>query len=142
MSLIWVAVAVICLILELTAGNLFIICFSIGAASASITAFMGTGIYFQVITFATVSVASIFFLRPIVLKYFHKNTQERKSNADALIGRIGKVTEKIEKNGYGRVAIDGDVWKAKSSDSEEIPENTSVKITDRNSIIVTVEKNN
>ncbi len=138
MSLIWVAVAVICLILELTAGNLFIICFSIGAASASITAFMGTGIYFQVITFAAVSVASIFFLRPIVLKYFHKNTQERKSNADALIGRQAKVIEPIPADGYGYVQIDGDQWRAVSIGNTKIPLNSKVTVMERNSIILTV----
>ena len=34
----WAGIAVVCLILELTAGDFFIICFSVGAAFAAIVA--------------------------------------------------------------------------------------------------------
>ena len=44
----WAVVAVICLILELTAGDFFIFCFAIGAVGAAIDAgLLGNGIYAQ-----------------------------------------------------------------------------------------------
>ena len=48
----WAVVAVVCLILELTAGDFFIICFSIGSVFAAITAALGGGIYLQLLMFA------------------------------------------------------------------------------------------
>ena len=40
----WAVVAVVCLILELTAGDFFIICFSIGAVFAAIVAVLGASL--------------------------------------------------------------------------------------------------
>ena len=64
----------------------------------------------------------------------------RVSNADAIIGRTGTVSQAIPVGGYGRVALDGDDWKACSSDTEELPAGTMVKIIDRESVIVKVTK--
>ena len=48
----WAVVAVVCLILELTAGDFFIICFSIGAVFAAVTALIGGNVYWQLAMFA------------------------------------------------------------------------------------------
>ena len=48
----WAVVAVLCLILELTAGDFFIMCFSIGAAFACGAAAVGAGFYTQLVFFA------------------------------------------------------------------------------------------
>ena len=136
---IWAIVAVICLILELSSGDFFIICFSIGAVASAIGAAIGLNIYWQLAIFAAVALASIFFVRPIALRYLHKNEPNRPSNADALIGRIGRVTETIKTGDYGRVAIDGDVWKAVSNSATDITAGSTVKVTDRKSTIIQVE---
>jgi membrane protein implicated in regulation of membrane protease activity len=73
------------------------------------------------------------------VKYLHKNADERVSNADALMGRIGRVSETIEAEGYGRVAIDGDDWKAVSANGGRIEKGANVKVVGRDSIIITVE---
>ncbi len=59
---------------------------------------------------------------------------------DALIGREGKVTDRIEAGGYGRVKIDGDSWKAKSVDGLDIMEGVDVRILRLESIIAIVER--
>lgn len=56
------------------------------------------------------------------------------------MGRIGRVSEAIEQGGYGRVAIDGDDWKAVSADGSYIPLGQNVRVVGRESIIITVEK--
>jgi membrane protein implicated in regulation of membrane protease activity len=66
------------------------------------------------------------------------NKKERKSNADALIGRQAKVIEAIPADGYGYVQIDGDQWRAVSIGNTEIPLNATVTVMERNSIILTV----
>ena len=134
----WAAVAFICLILELTSGDFFIMCFAIGAAvTAAVAPF--TSFYVQLAVLAVVSVVCLFTVRPVALRWFHKNDPNRVSNADALLGREGRVNEAIEADGYGRVAIDGDVWKAKSATGEAIAAGKNVKVVARESTIVTVE---
>lgn len=135
----WLLVSLLCLVLELTNGDFFIICFAIGGTAATILSAFCDSFTAQVILFAVVSALSIFFIRPFALKYLHKNKEQRVSNADAIIGRIGRITERIEPNEYGRVKIDGDYWKAQANNNTAIEEGTQVRIVKLESIIVTVE---
>lgn len=135
----WAVVAVICLILEMMAGDFFIICFSIGSLFAALVAAMGGGIYLQLTAFAIFTLVCLFWLRPFAKRYLHKGEDARISNADALLGRKGRVVETVKAGGYGRVQIDGDVWKAVTTGERDIPEGTTVTVTDRASTIITVE---
>ncbi len=135
----WIVVAVVCLILELTAGDFFIICFSIGAVFAAITAALGGGIYLQLSAFALFTLVSLFWVRPLAKRYLRHGEDGRVSNADALLGRQGKVVETIKAGGYGRVQIDGDIWKAVTVGDTDIQEGAMVIVTDRASTIITVE---
>ena len=135
----WAAVAVVCLILELMAGDFFIICFSIGAVFAAITAAVGGGIYLQLLMFAVFTLISLFWFRPFAQRYLHKGEDNRVSNADALLGRQGRVVETVKADGFGRVQIDGDVWKAVTNESADIPEGSNVRVIGRESTIITVE---
>lgn len=134
---VWAVIAIVCLILELSSGDFFIICFSIGAVFAIISAVVGLSIYWQIFIFAIFSLLSVIFIRPVALRYLHKNDPNRASNADALLGRTGKVTEAIKAGNSGYVQIDGDMWKAVSS--TDIPIGTTVRVIGRESTIVTVE---
>lgn len=67
--------------------------------------------------------------------------QNISTNIDALIGREGKVEEAIAPGESGYVAVDGDVWKAVSRETDVIEVGEKVKIVDRKSLIVTVERN-
>lgn len=136
----WAVIAVLCLILELTAGDFFILSFSVGAVCAAVCSVVGLGFYWQLVFFAVATLISIFMVRPVALRYFHQNDQNRVSNADAIIGRRGKVIEAIEGDGFGRVQIDGDVWKAQTADSTPIPAGEYVTVVRRESIIITVEQ--
>lgn len=136
----WVLVTVVCLILELTSGDLFILCFSIGALVTAVLSAFGLGFYGQLAVFVVASVLSLLFVRPSLVRRLHGRKKERLSNADALIGRIGRVSEAVEQGGYGRVAIDGDDWKAVSSDGTYVPMGQNVRVVGRESIIITVEK--
>ena len=84
---IWAVIAVLCLIMELSSGDFFIICFSIGAVFAIISAVIGLNVYWQIFIFAVFSLLSVLFVRPVALRWLHKNEPNRASNADALIGR-------------------------------------------------------
>lgn len=135
----WAVIAVVCLILELTAGDFFIICFSIGAVFAAIMAAVGGGIYLQLLMFAVFTLISLFWFRPFAQRYLHKGEDNRVSNADALLGRQGRVVETVKADGFGRVQIDGDFWKAVTNETADIPEGRNVRVVGRESTIITVE---
>ena len=135
----WAIAAALCLTLELTSGDFFFCCFAIGAVGGAIAAPF-TGVWVQLAVFAVVSVACLFWVRPVALRYLHKGKDNRPSNADAMIGRNGKVSQAIPAIGYGQVAIDGDVWKAKTADGRAIAQGEHVKVTAIESTIITVEQ--
>ena len=135
----WAVVAVVCLILELTSGDFFIICFSVGALFAAIAAAFGLGFYSQLVAFAVFTLISLFWVRPFAKRYLHKGEDNRVSNADALIGRQGRVVETVRADGFGRVQIDGDIWKAVTNETADIPEGAAVRVVSRESTIINVE---
>ena len=138
----WNIVCIACLILELllSTGDFYILCFAVGAVAALLTSFLGFSFIVQVITFAVIAVVCLFCLRPLAITYLHRSEPDRLSNADALMGRTGIVSQEIAADGFGRVAIDGDDWKAVSADSSEIAKGENVRVVGRESIIITVEK--
>ena len=137
---VWAVVAVLCLIMELMAGDFFIICFAFGAMAAAVVAAFGLNGYIQLLAFAVFTLVFLFWFRPLARRYLHKGEDNRVSNADALLGRQGRVVETVKAGGYGRVQIDGDIWKAVTLGENDIPEGTTVTVTDRASTIITVDK--
>lgn len=135
----WTLVCILALIMELFSGDFFIMCFSIAAFVTAFVAPFATPTI-QIIAFSLVAILSLTFVRPVALKYLHKPHEERTSNAEAIIGRTGRVSETIEAGGYGRVAIDGDDWKAISEQGNSIPKGATVEVINIDSIIITVKE--
>ncbi|MDO4511670.1 MAG: NfeD family protein [Bacteroidales bacterium] len=138
--LLWTLVGVIFLILELTSGDFFFMSFTLGAVAAVVMALCGPGFIPQLIAWMIISLASLLVVRPFALRYLHRGEKNMKTNADALIGREGKVIEAITAGESGYVKVDGDTWRAVSRGTEEIAEGETVKIVARKSLIVTVER--
>ena len=136
----WLLVSLACLILELTNGDLYVLCFSIGALCTMVASFVTDSFVAQIIVFAVCSLLSIIFVRPVALKWLHRGEEARQSNADAIVGRVGRVSEPILAGGFGRVAIDGDDWKAQSLDGQPIAQGEKVTVVSIDSIIITVKK--
>ena len=136
---IWAVVAMLCLILELSSGDFYVTCFGIGALCALVAALAGVPLWAQVAVFAVFSVVSVYFLRPRLVALLNRSASHRVSNADAIIGRVGEVSETVRAGGYGRVKLDGDDWKAQSTEQRDLPVGTKVRIVSRESIIVMVE---
>jgi len=135
----WAIAAVICLILELTSGDFFFCSFAVGAVAAAVFAPFSS-LWVQLGIFALVSVLSILWIRPLAIRYLHRGEKPRASNYEAMTGREGRVSQEIPAKGYGRVAIDGDDWKAVSAQHEILPKGTLVRVVAIDSIILSVEK--
>jgi len=136
--LFWVVICVLCLILEVSSGTFYILCFAIGAVFSVVSSSIGMPFWLQVIVFAVFSTLCLFFVRPFALKYLHRGEDKRTSNVDALIGRVGTVIDAIEAGGCGYVKIDGDEWKAITPDGSPIAKGEKVKVISMESIVVKV----
>lgn len=135
---VWLIVALVLLIVELFTASFGVVCFSFGAAAAGIAAYFNLGTVWQLALFSIVSFVAFVFIRPVIVKFLLKKKDEVLTNADAVVGRIGVVTEEInaDKN-TGRVKIDGDDWKAVSSENIVVGE--KVEVMSRESIILNVK---
>ena len=137
---IWLIAAIALVIFEICSATFGAICFAIGAGFSALAAGLGAGLTWQIVIFAIVSMLTFIFLRPFMLKFMDRKSKDVKTNAEAIIGRKGIVSERIDAEQHtGRVAIDGDDWKALSTDGEAIPMGTRVRVVKMDSIIVTVE---
>lgn len=137
---IWLIVAIVLVILEIATAGFGVICFAIGAAFSALAAGLGAGVTWQIVIFAIVSLLAFIFLRPVVIRFLERKSKDVKTNADALVGRKGIVSERIDAAQHtGRVAIDGDDWKAVSEDGSVIEQGQTVEIVKLDSIIVTVK---
>lgn len=136
---IWAIFALVSFILEMSSGDFYVTCCGIGSLCALVASFF-VPMWGQVIVFAVFSVISIFLLRPLLLAWLNAKCDNRASNADAIIGRTGFVSETIVAGGYGRVKLDGDDWKAETDLTDDLPIGTKVRIVGRNSLIVKVER--
>ena len=137
---IWLIVAIVLIIIEICTAAFGSICFAIGAGIAALAAGLGAGLTWQIVIFAAVSLLTFIFLRPFVLKFMDSKSKDVKTNADALIGRKAIVSERIDASQQtGRVAVDGDDWKAVSANGSVIEKGTAVEIIKLDSIILTVK---
>lgn len=137
---IWVIVALLFFIVEIFTTGFAVACFSIGALAAAVVAIFDVSLAWQLLTFALFSLLSFIFVRPFVLKTFFKPQDGQATNADALLGRQGRVSVDIDpQKGSGRVAIDGDDWKAVSQDGTKIKAGAIVEVVSVDSIILTVK---
>lgn len=136
----WLIAAIVLVIVEICTAGFGALCFALGAAFSALVSGLGGSLTWQILAFVVVSLLTFIFLRPIVVRFLDKKTKDVKTNAEAIIGRKGIVSERIDASQHtGRVAIDGDDWKAVSEDGSVIEKGTDVEIIKLDSIIVTVK---
>lgn len=116
-AIIWLIVAIILAIIELSTLGLVTIWFAIGAIFAMISALLGANIWVQLICFIIVSIAILLSVRPLAEKYVNRNT--KKTNIDAVVGRRLVAKTDIDNiHGKGKIDMDGSIWLAQSSVDE------------------------
>ena len=136
----WLIAAIVLVIVEICTAGFGVLCFALGAAFSALVSGLGGSVTWQILVFVVVSLLTFIFLRPVVVRFLDKKSKDVKTNAEAIIGRKGIVSERIDASQHtGRVAIDGDDWKAVSEDGSVIEKGTDVEIIKLDSIIVTVK---
>ena len=116
-EMLWLALFILLLIIEIVTMGLTTIWFAGGALAAFIAGLLGCGLAVQIILFLVVSILLFVFTRPVAVKYFNKDRQ--KTNADRLVGQEALVTEAIDTlQAQGTVVVNGQEWSAKTTETD------------------------
>lgn len=138
---IWLIVGILFFILEIFLPSFVVFNFGVGAFFATGAAALGLNVQWQVFIFSVFTLSSFFLVRPFLKKWAYKKSDLVETNKNAMIGRIGVISEKIDPlHNSGRLTIDGDDWKAQSANGDEIELKTPVRVVRVESIIMIVEK--
>ena len=110
MTFTWMVLFLVLIIIEILTVALVSIWFAIGALASFIASFWIDSLWIQLAIFVVVSTISLLLTRKIVAKF--KINDGEKTNLDRVIGKIGIVTENIDKLVVGEVKVDGKKWSA------------------------------
>lgn len=127
-AVMWMALVIIFLVVELVTVGLTTIWLAGGALVAFILAAVGAGFWLQLIAFFAVSFVLIYFTRPFAVKYL--NPRRTRTNSEELIGEVVKVTSRIDNRAAeGTALAKGLEWSARVvSDDMTIEKDTLVKV--------------
>jgi len=140
---IWIIAGVLLFIIEIFTPAFVAASIGIGALFGGLAAVLNLDIKIQLLFFSVGTLISFLTVRPLFMKYAYKKAGKIKTNIDNLVGKVGKVSETIDHSEHtGRVAIDGDDWKAQSVNNVVIDKGEKVEVTKIESIILTVKKTN
>lgn len=142
--IVWLAVLIILVVIEIFTLGLTTIWFAGGALVAILVAALGGPVWLQILIAIIVSAVLLFFTRPVAMKYFNRDRE--RTNAESLVGRQAIVTGEIDNlQGIGQVTVNGMEWTARSiMDGQRIEPGEVVIIRGINGVklLVECEKNN
>ena len=137
--LLWFGLAVIFAIIELIAVGFFMIWFGVGALAAMLISLVIDSLAIQFLVFIAVSVLLLFMTRKLASKVTEGTTTA--TNIDAVIGKIGIVTETIPAlENPGIVKLSGEMWSAVSADHKPIEEGARVEVLQVKGVRLVVQK--
>ncbi|MFA9392274.1 MAG: NfeD family protein [Prolixibacteraceae bacterium] len=133
----WIIGAFFFFVLEVFIPGFIMGSIGLGCILATLGSLFHLPLWFNMILFIAGFFVGISMLKPLLKRL--EITSNVKTNAEGLIGKIGKVIEPIDlAKGTGCVHVDGDDWKAISHDYKTIQAGTIVEIVALESIVVTV----
>ena len=111
-AMIWLAIAILTMIIEAIVPGLVTIWFSLGALIALAAAALHASLPIQIVVFLVFSLGSLLLTRPLAMRFVNKRTVP--TNADSIIGKEAIVTQSVDfTKGLGRVIVAGKDWSAK-----------------------------
>jgi len=137
----WLIAAILLFILEVITPGFVLANFGVASLIAGIAAWLGASLTVQVVVFVVSCLASFVTLRPLLHKTILRGQKQTRTNVDALVGRMGRVTDAIpQAPEVGRVQIDGDSWQAMSVHGAPILAGATVRIIRVDSTTVIVDQ--
>lgn len=110
---VWIVLSALLLVAEMFAPGFWLASIAVGCLAAGIAGLLPIGLLGQILVFAGGSLASLFGLRPVLVRRFlHSRGTEVLTNVEALVGKTGVVTRQIDPvTRVGRVVVDGEDWR-------------------------------
>ncbi len=135
----WMIAGLILLIMELISTGFLMVCFGASALVTSILVYIfDFSLSAQLISFGIFSVLALLLLRPLMIKWLHR--EPVKSCIDALVGRELVMEQDFDTNvRYVEQKIAGDVWRVRSANGEAIVKGSKVKIVAREGLVLLLE---
>jgi Membrane protein implicated in regulation of membrane protease activity len=128
MTAVWLAAAIVLLIVEGIVPGLVSIWFALGALAAMVASMLDAPLWLQIVWFFLVSVVTLLLTRPLARKVV--NARAVRTNADMAIGQDCVVTEAIDNvRGTGAVSVGGKVWTARMAEADgKAPEGSVLRV--------------
>ena len=112
---VWLVAALLLFVAEMLAPGFWLLSVAVGCLAGGLVSLVMPGFLAPVLSFAAGTLLSLVAIRPMLLKYLHHPSTEIKTNVDALIGKVGVVSERIDPGtGKGRVLVEGENWRGTS----------------------------
>ncbi len=131
----WLVAAILSAVIELASPSFGFVFVTAASLVAAIGAALGAGFAVQASAFSATLILSLIFLRPrLVSKLVSPGVPSR---TEALVGRVGCVTESIDPVlGQGRIIVGGEDWAARSAVA--IPVDAQIRIDGADGIVLQV----
>ena len=134
-AVIWVTVALVAAVIEISIPHFGVIFVSLGAIAAAVVAYLSFGLVAQLALFIIVVGVSFLLIRPRLLKSM--SAAGVPGRTEMLVGRAGIVTQDIDSGiGAGRVNVEGQDWAARAS--TPIAAGTRIKVIGADGIVLEV----
>jgi membrane protein implicated in regulation of membrane protease activity len=138
---VWFVAAAVLAVGEMITAGFFLLPFAVGASSAALLALAGVGIPLQLISFAAVSLMSLY----VIQRFASKDTEGEliMVGAARYIGASAIVTGAIDRrSGAGSVRMGTESWRATSLKDAEIAVGTEVRVIEVSGVRLVVEPRN
>jgi membrane protein implicated in regulation of membrane protease activity len=134
-ALIWVALAILAAIIEVSIPHFGVVFVSVGAVAAAVVSALGFELPAQIIVFIVALGLSLVLLRPRLVRQL--GARGVPSRTDTLIGKQGVVTHDLDSSlGGGRVTVGGEDWAARAATT--LPVGTKIRVVKADGIVLEV----
>jgi len=112
---VWLVAALLLFVAEMAAPGFWLLSVAVGCLAAGLVSIVVPGVLTPALTFAAGTLLSLVGIRPFLLQRIHPSSSDIKTNVDALVGKVGIVSERIDPaTGKGRVLVEGENWRGAS----------------------------
>src|SRR2546427_6505013 len=109
---VWLVAALLLFVAEMLAPGFWLLSVAVGCLAAGVVSLVVPGAIVPALSFAAGTLLSLVGIRPFLLRHLHPSGSAIRTNVDALAGKVGVVSERIDPvTGKGRVLVEGEDWR-------------------------------
>lgn len=121
LSAVFLGLAIVLGVAELASMDLILLMLAAGALAGMVTSLAGAGFLVSALVAAAVATASLWFVRPELVKKLHTGPDLQLGHGKH-VGSQGVVTERITSHDNGRIKLAGEIWTAAPYDESIVIE--------------------